>query len=101
MQTGDHHHLELEDQSRLVGTWAQIVDDLLRNKRAGLTTEEVTQLVAGLERLLAASATLGSDQFDPWARKPPHVALPRTMSGASRRRRRKGRYASMAPHLSG
>lgn len=59
--------LHAVEDSREFGNWAQMVDELLRNKRAGLTTHETGRLVAGLERLLKACTTTPGGQFDPFS----------------------------------
>ena len=59
--------LDALSDSQQVGNWVQMVDELLRNKKAGLTLEETNQLVAGLERVLETCKTIGGGQFDPFS----------------------------------
>ena len=59
--------LEATNESRQIGNWALAIDEILRNKKLGLTPDGTARFVAGLERLLAVCTTTGSDQFDPWA----------------------------------
>ena len=49
------------------GVWATIVDTLTASKKVGLNDEETKILINGLESMLAASATKGTEQFDPFA----------------------------------
>jgi hypothetical protein len=48
------------------GVWATIFDTLTGTKKAGLTEDETATLINGLEGMLAASATKGAEQFDPF-----------------------------------
>jgi hypothetical protein len=59
-------NLELVSDARQIGTLITATDDLLRNKKAGLSQEETTRLVGGLERQLKACTTFGDDRFDPF-----------------------------------
>ena len=59
--------LDAVTQPREIGNWVPIIDNVLRSRKADLTPAEAARLVAGLERLLLASTTVDSDQFDPWA----------------------------------
>jgi hypothetical protein len=48
------------------GVWATVFDTLTGTKKAMLTEEETAALINGLEGMLSATATKGSEQFDPF-----------------------------------